>query len=91
MEILVLNIAHLHSFLISSDCGSPNTAFESNLSRIIWGDAARSHEFPWLASLHKIKYPHVPGKKFNSRSAFCGGTLINDLYVLTGDFLYSLL
>ena len=58
----------------------PNSS-EFNLSRIISGDATEAHEFPWLASLHKTQ-PFLR-KRFTSRSAFCGGTLINDLYVLT--------
>uniref|UniRef100_A0A3Q1GLM2 Peptidase S1 domain-containing protein n=1 Tax=Acanthochromis polyacanthus TaxID=80966 RepID=A0A3Q1GLM2_9TELE len=54
-------------------CGLPT--FPPILSRVVGGDQARWHSWPWQASL-----------QYQSGSYFyhsCGGTLISDQWVLT--------
>ncbi|XP_023031246.1 trypsin-1 [Drosophila willistoni] len=49
-------------------CGTPN------VNRIVGGQQVRSNKYPWTAQL--VKGRHYP-------RLFCGGSLINDRYVLT--------
>lgn len=49
-------------------CGQPN------VNRIVGGTQVRSNKYPWTAQL--VKGRHYP-------RLFCGGSLINDRYVLT--------
>lgn len=54
-------------FFFSVECGNRHRD-----SRIIGGTFSKEYEFPWLVALF-----HRGG------SFFCGGSLINDQYVLT--------
>ncbi|XP_054715760.1 plasminogen-like [Uloborus diversus] len=59
------------------ECGNtpfaPDTTF-SSADRMVGGRVARPHSWPWQVSLRL---------KTHSHSHFCGGTLINDQWVLT--------
>lgn len=55
-------------FPSSADCGTPN------VNRIVGGTQVRQNKYPWTAQLVRGRYfPRL----------FCGGSLINDRYVLT--------
>jgi len=46
------------------------------LFRILTGENAKINEFPWTASLVRKRF-------FGGYSPYCGGTLVNNLYVVT--------
>lgn len=47
-----------------------------SIAKIVGGEDARINDLPWTALLYKRGF-------FGGRSPYCGGTLINSLYVLT--------
>ena len=64
----------------SGDCGVANENGE------LYGgdDETEPNEYPWQALLLVfIEYRSASGKKFVAPSEFCGGTLIDDRWILT--------
>lgn len=51
-----------------------------SVDRIVGGEIAKVHEFPWLAMMQYINNEGVIGFK-------CGGSLIASRYILTGELI----
>ncbi|OXA43669.1 mite allergen Der p 3 [Folsomia candida] len=56
--------------------GSETCLCGRSIAKIVGGEDARINDLPWTALLYKRGF-------FGGRSPYCGGTLINSLYVLT--------
>jgi secreted trypsin-like serine protease len=63
----------------SGDCGMANEN-----GKLYGGNETEPNEYPWQALLLVfIEYRSASGKKVVAPSEFCGGTLIDDRWILT--------
>ncbi|UJR37302.1 hypothetical protein I4U23_030011 [Adineta vaga] len=64
----------------STQCGCSRVRPTLSESKIVGGYTARNNSWPWIVSLRRLK---DNSSLYSAGSAFCGGTLINDKYILT--------
>ena len=78
---LVNLIILTHCSVLPQKCGKPLVNVVYSEWRVYGGQDAKKGEFPWQILL--TQRPNASVNEFNKETDFCGGTIINERWVLT--------